>query len=158
MSDILRMELVPWSQLKEQEVQHLQKIFISEGVTIDISSSIYLRKAEGIPPIIQILILVPFFWFSQGFFTEMGRDTWDALKQGIKSAHKYLKEKYQQDPDKEICFQQDEQRILIILPREDDELLSEALDKLPKYLETLSSETGWIVYDKVTHEWHQMGH
>ena len=157
MADALKIELVPWSQLKQEEVQHLQQIFISEGLAIDLSSSIYLRKAEGVPPIIQILIWVPFFWFSQGFFTEMGRDSWDALKWGVKKAHKYLKEKYHQDPDKGICFRQEDQRIIISLPRKDDERLSEALDKLPEYLERWSGETTWIVYDEVIHEWCQIG-
>lgn len=157
MGDALRIELVPWSQLKQEEVQHLQQIFISEGLAMNVSSSVYLRKAVGIPPIIQVLILVPFFWFSQGFFTEMGRDSWEALKRGIKKAHRYLREKYHQDPDKELCFRQEDQRIIVSLPREDDKQLSEALDKLPEYLETWSGEKSWIVYDEVTHEWHQLG-
>ena len=130
----MRIELVPWSQLKPEEVKQLHQIFISEGLEIDLSSSILLRKAEGIPPIFQILVLVPFFWFSQGFFTKMGQETWDALKRGIKNAHRFLKEKYQQDPDKEMCFRQEGGRILVGLPKEND------LKSLEKLAETISKK------------------
>ena len=153
----LRIELVPWSQLKQEEVQNLQEIFISEGLKLDVSSYVYIRKAEGIPPVFQIIIWVPFFWFSQGFFTEMGRDCWNAIKGGFKKAHEYLSDKYHQDPDKELCFRKEDQQIRVTLPRENDMLISEALDKLPEYLENWNGEPIWIMYDKNTREWHPTG-
>ena len=86
----------------------------------------------------------------------MGGDTWEGLKRGLKKAHNYLKERYKRDPDKEICFQHDDERIIISLPREDDERLSEALQRLPQYLEEHRDEETWIVYDEDKREWHRL--
>lgn len=157
MKSELTIELVPWSQLESQEVEHIQQLFSLEGVSVNVSSSVYVRKAAEVPPIIQVVIVVPFVWFAKGFFTRMGEDTWEGLKRGLKKAHDYLRGRYKQDPDKELCFRYEEQRIRISLPRENDERLSEALSKLPEYLERRTGDETWIVYDKEAHKWHEIG-
>lgn len=156
MTDELTFELVPWSQLKQEEVEYIQQLFSSEGLPIRVSSSFYVRKAAEVPPIIQIVVIVPFIWFAKGFFTRMGEDTWEGLKRGLKKVHNYLRERYERDPDKEICFQHDDERIIVSLPREDDERLSEALERLPQYLEEQRSKETWIVYDEDKREWHRL--
>lgn len=158
MKNELTIELVPWSQLESQEVRHVQQLFSSEGISINVSSSVYVRKAAEVPPIIQIVIVAPFVWFAKGFFTRMGEDTWEGLKRGLKKSHSYLRGRYKQDPDKELCFRHEERRIRISLPRENEERLSEALGKLPEYLEHRTGDETWIVYDEEAHEWHEMGH
>lgn len=74
MKNELTIELVPWSQLESQEVRHVQQLFSSEGISINVSSSVYVRKAAEVPPIIQIVIVAPFVWFAKGFFTRMGEE------------------------------------------------------------------------------------
>lgn len=79
------------------------------------------------------------------------------MKRGLKNAHRYLRGKYNQDPDEELCFRHGDKRIIARLPRKDDEQLTKALEKLPRYLESLTGKERYIVYDENEQQWHKLG-
>jgi hypothetical protein len=146
-------ELVPGSEIPQEQISEIVEIFSSQGVSVKLSSSVYIRKsAEELPPILVLVIVAAV----SGFVGAMSQDMWEALKRAlILGVVPFLKKKWKKDPVIQFQFREDDERIIFHPPTETDALMQEALQKLPSYLENRPKGSGWIFFNRDSHEWEE---
>lgn len=143
-------ELIPGREIPKQQVDEIQEIFSSEGIPIRVSDSVYIRKAlEEMPPILIFAIGA----LAGGFLGAVGRDLWEALKRGLNKAIQLLEKKWGRNPQVELRIDQEDSRIIINLPTEAEDLLEEAMSKLPVYLDERPKGSAWIGFNEDSHQW-----
>lgn len=143
-------ELIPGSEIPQDQVEEIRRIFVLEGLQLKVSSQVYLRKTEEeLPPILVLIIA----GLVGGVFGAMGKDIWEALKRGIGKAFSFLKENWGQNPQIQLQFKEEDSRIIVNFPTEDENLIQEAISKLPDYLDKRPKGSAWMWFDKDSHEW-----
>lgn len=127
----------------------IQQVFSSEGVSVALSSSVYVREPIDLPP-----LLVFALGDSAGrFVAAMAGDLWAAFRRGLVRTVLLFNMKWGQTPEIQLRFKEDDGSIIINLPHGTEELIEEALSKLPSYLEECPKGIGWIIYDRDSQQW-----
>ncbi len=147
---LIAIELIPGREIPKEQVEEIQEIFWSEGISIKVSDSVYIRKAlEEMPPILILAIGA----LAGGFLGAVGKDLWEAFKKGINRAILLLKQKWGRNPEVQLQVDQEDSRIIINLPTEAEDLIEEAMSKLPTYLDERPRGSAWIIFNKDSHQW-----
>ena len=146
-------EVVFGEEIPKEQVDEIMNIFSSEDLPVTLSSSVYIRlSAEELPPILVLIIVSAV----SGFIGAIAKDVWDTLKHVlIGEVVPLLKKRWRKDPYVQFQFRYDDERIILHPPTESVELLEEALRKLPEYLEKRQKGSGWLFYNKDSHEWEE---
>lgn len=143
-------ELIPGREIPPNQVEEIKEMFLSEGVPITISSSVYIRKGMEI---LSPILIFTFGALAGGFLGAIGQDAWKAFKRALQKAIGLLTKHWRQTPRIMLRFEENGERIIVNLPTESDALMRESLDKLPAYLDKRPKGPAWIVFDRDSHEW-----
>lgn len=129
--------------------EEIQQVFSSEGVSVALSSSVYVREPTDLPPLLVFVLGDS----AAGFVAAMVGDLWTAFRRGLVRTVLLFEMKRGQIPEIQLRFKEDDSSIIINLPHGSEELIEEALSKLPTYWEELPRGGGWIVYNEDSNRW-----
>lgn len=147
---LIAIELIPGRAIPKEQVEEIQDFFSSEGIPIKVSASVYIRKSlEEMPPI----LVFTFGALAGGFLGAVGKDSWEAFKRGVNRAILLLKKKWGRNPQVQLQVDHEDSRIIINLPTEAEDLIEEAMNKLPAYLDKRPKGSAWITFNKDIHQW-----
>jgi len=134
---------------KEQE-EEIREIFASEGLQDELPSSFgMVAGLVDVPP----GIIFAFSGLAGGILGAIGKDAWDAFRRVLIRVYTFLREKWKQNPQLLLNVDYEDNRVIIMLPAGDSDLIEKAVNKLQEYMSKRPSRSGRLLFDRESHEW-----
>jgi hypothetical protein len=133
----LKIEIKTTREYSQDDLKNMKDIFQKSGFQVSAEKTLF-KKAIEVPP--DIMIVLSFFLglaggaYIAGFFKQMGADTWNLLKEGIKK----LFNKKKDDLHPRILLKLpsgDDKYVLCFVEVDNENELDEALTTLEEFLE-----------------------